>query len=43
MLAALVTFLPGAVLLRAMGTILFLYLATTCQHRSGEHYGRHGQ
>jgi hypothetical protein len=43
MLAALITFLTGTILLGAMGAILFLYLATACHHRSGKYYGRHGQ
>jgi hypothetical protein len=43
MLAALVTFLTGTILLGAMGTILFLYLTAACYGRCGKYYGRHGQ
>jgi hypothetical protein len=46
MLAAVVTLLTGAILLRTMGAILLLHLsrfAAACQYRSGQHEGRHGQ
>jgi len=43
-LTALIAFLPGTVLLGAMGAILFLMLgAAGICHRSGQHYGRYSQ
>ena len=43
MLAALVAFLTGTILLSAMGAILFLDGIAACDGRCGKYYGRHGQ
>jgi hypothetical protein len=44
MFAALITFLPGTILLGAFSAILFLVFNAACIcRRAGEYYGRHGQ